>query len=139
MSIDITPAIEADYAEIAELWFRSWLSTGAEHGEGITVEVLIQRLHDEPWDIWAARSKGRIAAFLAIDRADACLSQLFAAPEFQNRGVGLQLFRLAQREMPEGFRLRTDEGNVGARRFYDRHGLLLDRMDGGRVYYRWHP
>lgn len=133
------PLVEADFPEVADLWYRSWLSTGAEHGEGVTRDVLEQRLRSEPWEMWTARCEGTIAAFLALDRRDACLSQLFVAPESQNQGIGLQLFRLAQSELPEGFWLRTDEGNAGARRFYDRHGLQLERIEEGRAYYRWQP
>ncbi len=139
MNTDISPANVTDYAEIADLWYRSWLSTGAENGDGVTVDVLIQRLHDEPWEMWTARSEGTVTAFLAIDRADTCLSQLFAAPEFQNCGIGSRLLEFAKQEMPGGFWLRTDEGNGGARRFYDRSGMVLDRLSEGRAYYRWQP
>ncbi|GAA4052338.1 GNAT family N-acetyltransferase [Parerythrobacter jejuensis] len=139
MSLRIESITDADFSEVADLWFQSWLSTGAAHSEGVTAAILEDRLANEPWDMWLARIGRDIAAFLAIDRSDACLSQLFVAPEFQGRGIGLELFNLAKLELPEGFWLRTDEGNSGARRFYDRHGLIVDRIEDGRAYYTWCP
>ena len=137
MSSLIRPIRNQDCPEVADLWYQSWLSTGAEHGESVTPAVLERRLWDEPWDIWVAELDQSIVAFLAIDRQECCLSQLFVAPEFQNRGIGLNLMEKAQSEMPQGFWLRTDEANLRARRFYQRHGLKLDRLEEQRAYYSW--
>ena len=87
--------------------------------------------------MWVVHFDKKAAAFLAIDRQDKCLSQLFVAPEFQNRTLGQKLLEQAKREMPSGFWLRTDEGNTRARRFYERYGLKLDRLEEGRAYYNW--
>jgi GNAT superfamily N-acetyltransferase len=43
-------------------------------------------------------------------------------------GVGTALLDWAKELRPEGLRLTTFESNVGARRFYDRHGF---RVVGG--------
>lgn len=139
MSSHIRPIAADDFAAVADVWYRSWLSTGAHHGKGVTRAVLEQRLLEEPWAIWVSCSDDSIAALLALDRADACLSQLFVAPEFQSRGIGLELFKLAQHELPDGFWLRTDESNAGARAFYERERLRLERIEGGRAYYKWEP
>ncbi|MBV7264783.1 GNAT family N-acetyltransferase [Erythrobacter ani] len=139
MTLQIEVLADGDFRDVADLWYQSWLSTGAEHGEGVTPDVLERRLRGEPWDIWVARLDAKVAAFLAIDRKDACLSQLFVAPEFQNRTIGRRMFELAQREMPFGFWLRTDESNTGARRFYERKGLECECIEAGRAYYRLRP
>ena len=129
----------SDAAEVAELWYRSWLSTGANRNDSVTPAQLERRLGEEPWEIWVLREGSSVSAFLAIDRDREILAQLFVAPSAQGKGTGRDLLDLARAELPMGFRLRTDEGNLGARRFYERHGLILDRIEGGRAFYVWMP
>ena len=129
----------SDAAEVAELWYRSWLSTGAIRDDSVTPAELQRRLGEEPWEIWVLRAGSSVCAFLAIDRDRETLAQLFVAPSAQGNGAGRDLLDLARSELPNGFRLRTDEGNVGARRFYERHGLIFDRIEAGRAYYVWKP
>ena len=54
-----------------------------------------------------------------------------AADLMTGKGIGAQLLRLAKRRRPEGLRLRTFASNVGAQRFYERHGFVeIERTDG---------
>ena len=139
MTIEITPANPSEFGAIAALWDRSWLSSGPPIPKPNDLEELIAKLRSPGWEMWAARDPDRIVAFVAIDRAASWLAQLFVDPDAQNRGIGLCLFRLATEQMPDGFSFRTDETNVGARRFYEKHGCTLDRIADGRAYYIWQP
>lgn len=113
---------------VARLWFDSHASAGLSHGADTTVEKLAERLARESRDRWTVRLAmigEEIAGFLAFNSIEAYLNQLFIAPGFQRRGVGLVLLNYARTQMPEGFRLRTDADNLGARRFYERNGLRM--------------
>ena len=69
--------------------------------------------------------EGEIIGFLAYDVEKAWVRQLFVAPAWQGKGVGAQLLEAAKEALPDGFWLRTEAGNTGARRFYLREGLTL--------------
>ena len=51
--------------------------------------------------------------------------QIFVAPRAQRRGVGQALLDFSKQLMPVGFWLRTAVDNIGACRFYERHGFKL--------------
>jgi putative acetyltransferase len=128
-----------DLSEIAELWYRSWLSSGPEDSAVATASDLRNRLQRENWDLYLVREDGSIVAFLALDTSSAILAQMFVDPICQGRGIGHFLLGYAKGRMAGGFTLRTDETNLGARRFYEQNGLVLDRCQDRRAYYRWRP
>jgi len=60
------------------------------------------------------------------------VDQLYVLPSSQQRGIGTRLLQIAQRALPRLY-LWTFQGNVRARRFYDRRGfLLVEETDGAR-------
>ena len=75
------------------------------------------------------------------------LDQLYVAPGWTGRGIGGRLVALAKKLRPDGFDLYTFEVNLGARRFYERHGCAeVGRGDGSGneegqpdVHYAWRP
>ena len=59
------------------------------------------------------------------------VDQLYVEPALTGRGIGTKLLVLAKRERSGGLRLRTFASNLGAQRFYERHGFAeADRTDG---------
>jgi putative acetyltransferase len=132
----VTPT---DLSEIAELWYRSWLSSGPEDSSAATASGLGNRLLRENWDLHLVREDGRIVAFLALDTQSDTLAQMFVDPTCQGQGIGHFLLGYAKGRMAGGFTLRTDETNLGARRFHEQNGLVLDRCEDRRAYYRWRP
>jgi GNAT superfamily N-acetyltransferase len=132
-------ATPSDLVEISELWHRSWLSSDPQDRAAATVSDLRNRLQCENWDLHLVREDGRIVAFLALDERSDILAQMLVEPACQRRRIGHFLLGYAKRRMPGGFTLRTDETNTGARRFYEKNGLILDRCEDRRAYYRWHP
>jgi GNAT superfamily N-acetyltransferase len=95
-------------------------------------------------DCWVAEtSSGALAGLLVLDRI--WLEQLYVDPDLTGRGVGAMLIALAKRERPDGLRLWTFASNLGAQRFYLRHGFVeVERTDGARneehapdIQYEW--
>ncbi len=97
-------------------------------------------------ETWLAESAGGpIVGFMAL--GDGMLEQLYVAPGWTGRGIGGRLVGLAKERRPAGFDLYTFQVNVGARRFYERHGLVVVALGDGSgneegqpdVRYAWRP
>jgi putative acetyltransferase len=113
---------EIDLEAVAEVWLRSWQSTGVD--VPVTLDELRSRLPDglaRDWTIYVATTDEGVAGFLALcaDR----LEQLFVAPEWQNRGIGKLLLDFVKNRKPEGFGLHA-AAESRAIRFYEREGLM---------------
>jgi GNAT superfamily N-acetyltransferase len=74
------------------------------------------------------------------------IDQLFMDPDWKGKGVGKTLFAEAKRLMPGGFTLWANTANARARDFYERQGMVLDRIgprpdkpDQIIAHYRWLP
>jgi ribosomal protein S18 acetylase RimI-like enzyme len=86
-----------------------------------------------------------VIAFVGL--GDDSVRHLWVQPEAQNRGVGTALLEVAKERRPEGLQLWVFQKNVGARRFYERHGFTLAKLtDGSRneerepdALYVWEP
>jgi ribosomal protein S18 acetylase RimI-like enzyme len=80
-------------------------------------------------DVWLAVASDEIVAFAAL--RDDLLGHLYVQPAAQNRGIGTALVDHAKALRPHGLRLWVFQQNVGARRFYERHGFrVLELTDG---------
>jgi GNAT superfamily N-acetyltransferase len=96
-------------------------------------------------EIWVAENDSGVIGF-AILSADE-LMQMHVTPGEQNAGIGSALLARAKERRPRGFSLWTFQKNVGARRFYERHGLEVVRLTDGAgneerepdVQYAWRP
>jgi GNAT superfamily N-acetyltransferase len=96
-------------------------------------------------EIWVAENDAGVVGF-AILSADE-LMQMHVDPDEQNAGIGSALLARAKERRPAGFTLWTFQKNVGARRFYERHGLEVVRLTDGEgneerepdVQYAWNP
>lgn len=94
--------------------------------------------------VWLAEAQGRPIGFAALKPG--WLHHLYVAPPSHNAGAGSLLLAKAKAELPQGFSLWTFQANLGARRFYERHGLTeTRRTDGGNeenlpdILYEWRP
>ena len=82
-------------------------------------------------EVWVAEEEGQVIGFTGL--GDDSVRHLWVLPEEQNRGVGTALLELAKERRPEGLQLWVFQRNVGARRFYERHGFTLTELtDGSR-------
>ncbi len=78
--------------------------------------------------VWTERDDGAPQAFIAF--VDEYLAALFVAPDFQGRGIGSRLLRIALRMHPD-LTLSVFRQNARAVSFYRRHGLevLEERVE----------
>jgi GNAT superfamily N-acetyltransferase len=96
-------------------------------------------------EVWIAENDVGVVGF-AILSSDQLL-QIHVEPAQQGQGIGTRLLDQAKERRPAGFTLWTFQKNVGARRFYERHGLELVRLTDGEgneerepdVQYAWRP
>ena len=84
-------------------------------------------------EVWVAEIDGAPVGFAALGSRGGLdfLQHIYVAPECQRRGVGTELIERAKERRPSGFRLWVFQENVGARRFYERHGLQLVELTDG--------
>jgi GNAT superfamily N-acetyltransferase len=79
-------------------------------------------------EIWVAEQAGVATGFIAF-RAD-WVDHLYVHPDHQGRGHGSTLLALAQASATS-LRLWTFQCNLGARRFYERHGFRIEQETDG--------
>jgi GNAT superfamily N-acetyltransferase len=108
----------------AEMTYLPDLHTAAETRRWIGNHVL------RDLEVWVAEDDGRVVGFAAL--GDDLLEHLYVHPRAQNEGVGAMLLTIAKEQRPRGLRLWVFQKNVGARRFYERHGFALVRLTDGR-------
>jgi GNAT superfamily N-acetyltransferase len=78
--------------------------------------------------LWGAFDAAQMTGIIAF-RED-WVDQLYVLPSSQQRGIGTRLLRVAQCALPR-LHLWTFQGNVRARRFYEKRGfLLIEETDG---------
>jgi GNAT superfamily N-acetyltransferase len=61
------------------------------------------------------------------------IDQMYVAPSRVNQGIGSALLAHVLRTASAPVRLYTFQENVGARRFYERHGFLAIQFTDGRA------
>jgi len=96
-------------------------------------------------EVWIAEDEGAVLGLAAIHGDE--LGHLYVHPDRQGSGVGAALLEHVKRRRPAGFTLWVFQQNVGARRFYERHGLRLVRETDGSgndertpdALYEWRP
>ena len=139
--MQIHRATEDDWQEIAEIFITA--RAGMEylpklHSDAET-RLFIRRVVKRS-AVWVAERDGEIVGFAALKPAppEAWLHHLDVAPPAHNAGAGSLLLAKAKAEMPQGFSLWAFQANLGARRFYERHGLKEARRTGGAKIGRAH-
>lgn len=92
-------------------------------------------------DLWIALIDEQIVGVLAL--GDRWIEQLYVDPRWTNQGVGTALIGEAKAHFDQ-LDLWTFASNVGAQRFYERHGFTqIERTDGDNeegapdIRYRW--
>ncbi|HYY74961.1 MAG TPA: GNAT family N-acetyltransferase [Gaiellaceae bacterium] len=96
-------------------------------------------------EVRVVEAEGAVAGFVAL--GPKTVEHLYVRPELKGRGIGVALLDVAKELRPHGFRLWVFQRNVGARRFYERHGLhVVELTDGAAneerepdALYEWRP
>lgn len=147
-AVDIRPARDDEFETLAKIWDASWVSTGVESPEPLTLAQLSDRLRDfrdKGADVFAVISEETPIGLIVIDVDGRKLSQLFLQPDAQGHGLGQVCLSFVTRQLPEGFTLTVAEQNRSAIAFYEREGLVCEsrihRNDYQRfdLLYRWSP
>ena len=93
-------------------------------------------------DVWAACVESSILAVMVL--SEGWIEQLHVSPDNTNQGLGSALIDHAKSEATGSLDLWTFASNVGAQRFYQRHGFVeVDRTAGDNeegqpdIRYRW--
>jgi len=135
MSITFRRATRADARASADLWLRARQAAvgvipPAVHGDDDVGAWFASHVVTDT-ELWLAEDQaGTLVGILVLDGR--WLDQLYIEPTMTGRGIGADLVKLAKRERPEGLQLWTFVSNVGARRFYERHGFVETHRTDGR-------
>lgn len=94
-------------------------------------------------EVWVLDAEGLgIVGLLVLE--DSWVDHLYLAPGRTGQGFGSRLLGVAKERNPSGLELWTFQSNVGARRFYERHGFVVVASTDGNneegapdVHYRW--
>ena len=127
MDVQIQPYESRHRIALCEIWFDSFLSSGLTHGDDTTVATLLARWDQETaarWTALVAVDGEDLLGFAAFAPETCHLHQLFVARSAQGRGTGKLLLDAVKRRFPDGFTLNTHVENAGARRFYEREGMV---------------
>ncbi len=73
-------------------------------------------------EVWVADAGGELVGFMALGRPD-WIEHLYVRADSTGHGLGSRLVELAKQELAGPIQLWTFQSNLGARRFYARHGF----------------
>jgi GNAT superfamily N-acetyltransferase len=135
LAITFRRGTQNDARPAADLWLRARKAAlGAipppAHDDGDVRDWFASHVVPDT-ELWLAEDgAGALLGILVLDGP--WLDQLYVEPGMTGRGIGSALVELAKRERPGGLRLWTFVSNVGAQRFYERHGFVEVRRTDGR-------
>jgi GNAT superfamily N-acetyltransferase len=131
----IRRATAADASAAAELLLRARKAAAAAGTiphtvhEDDDVRNWIATLVIPKLETWLAEQEGELAGILVL--SDGWIEQLYVEPALTGQGIGSELLDFARQRQPVGLRLWTFQSNLGAQRFYERHGFVeAGRTDG---------
>ncbi|WP_109506374.1 GNAT family N-acetyltransferase [Nocardioides speluncae] len=133
-SLTVRAAEAADAEAMADLYTAARVAAvpqmpPALHTNAEDRAWMAARLADGDHEAWVAEDAGALLGYALF--TETWLDHLFIRPDRTGSGVGGVLLELVKSLRPRGFALWVFETNLGARRFYARHGLLeLERTDG---------
>jgi GNAT superfamily N-acetyltransferase len=88
-----------------------------------------QRIADDDVTTWLAEAGGGLLGFAMC--TPTFLDGLYVRPDLTGQGIGSLLLDVVEATHPGGYELWVFESNAGARRLYERRGLVeVERTDG---------
>ena len=95
--------------------------------------------------VWVAEADGVLLGFALC--TSTFLDGLYIRADLKGQGIGSLLLDVVEATHPDGYELWVFESNTGARRFYERRGLVeVERTDGSGneekapdLRLAWHP
>jgi GNAT superfamily N-acetyltransferase len=135
----IRQATVADAPRCAHVYMRSKSYALPEVPEPHTEAEVAEWMADQAFakmDAWVAEVDGVIVGQMML--APGWIQHLYVDPSWMGRGVGDRLLGLARQRQPGELQLWAFQSNLGARRFYERHGFhAVEFTDGSGNPERW--
>jgi GNAT superfamily N-acetyltransferase len=101
----------------------------AMHTAEEDVAYCSRRITEAEVTAWLAEADGELLGFAMC--TPTFLDGLYVRPDLKGQGVGSLLLDVVEATHPEGYELWVFESNTGARRLYERRGLVeVERTDG---------
>jgi len=134
--------------EIASLWLRSRRASVPAipppvHNDR-EVRAFFASVVVPEADVWVVDRDDTIVGLLVVSQHGAWVDQLYVDPSHTGQGIGSRLIDWAKEQAPGELNLWTFRSNLGARRFYERHGCrAIAATDGDNeegapaLRYRW--
>jgi GNAT superfamily N-acetyltransferase len=134
--MNIRPAAASDIPALLALVRRYWHVEGIEGFAALRVELVLQRLLDDPrlGLVWIAESDGRLQGYLiavlvlSVEHRGvmAEIDEFFVMPEARSRGVGGRLLAAAETGLAARgcvrVQLQLGAANTAGRAFYEHRG-----------------
>jgi GNAT superfamily N-acetyltransferase len=145
---DIRPAEPQEAHDLANLWLRSRLASVPSIPPTVHPDDDVRRWFEEVVlplrEVWVAERNLEPMALMVLNGE--WLDQLYVDPSCTGNGLGGALLDHAKVRRPRGLTLWTFQANLGARRFYERHGFVAVATTPGDneerapdVRYEWRP
>ena len=132
--VGVRQATAADADEIADLYTEARIHAvpqmpPALHTNAEDRAYVARRIVEPDVTMWVAERDGRLLGFATC--TPTFLDSLYIHPDLTGQGIGSLLLDVVEATHPQGFELWVFESNTGARRFYERRGLVeVERTDG---------
>lgn len=101
----------------------------AMHTAEEDIRFFSRRMTDDEVTTWVAEAHGEMLGFALC--TPTFLDGLYVRPDLTGQGIGSLLLDVVDATHPDGYELWVFESNTGARRLYERRGLVeVERTDG---------
>jgi GNAT superfamily N-acetyltransferase len=134
----LRPATSADEAAIAEVLIQSRAEylpfAPSSHPPDEVLAYVAKRLVPSG-GVCVAEQQRTVIGVVVTSRADGIswIDQMYVRPGWVGQGVGSQMLGRVHRLLPRPIRLYTFQANIGARRFYERHGYTAVEFTDGQT------
>ena len=146
--MEIRRALPGEAGSLAALWLRSRAASAPSIPPTVHTAEEVHQWFEEvvlpTREVWVAGSTHGAMALMVLDHE--WIDQLYVDPAATHMGIGGALLDRAMRQRPNGLKLWTFQSNLGARRFYERHGFVAIATSTGDneeqapdVCYQWRP
>lgn len=137
MSVLLRSAANADAEAVANILISSRLAfmsyAPAVHSDE-EISYWVREILIPAGGVTVAVDGQKVLGVLALSTADAItwIDQLYVHPDWVGHGIGYRLLQHALDTRLRPIRLQTFQANVGARRFYERHGFRVIALTDGQ-------
>ena len=132
--VSVRRAVEEDGPAIARVYTAARTHAfpqmpRAVHTPEEDIAFYSRRITDDDVTAWVAEVDGEILGFALC--TPTFLDGLYVRPDAKGQGIGSLLLDVVEATHPDGYELWVFESNAGARRLYQRRGLVeVEHTDG---------